>query len=244
MSGEVSFSISEPRVLELGPELLAAGSGPEVFQGELRGVVELLAGRRLQGLNLLDETLLVEPSLHFQNRLLGGFKHRVEAPQHGHGEDDVTVLAADVDVAEDVVRDAPDVVGDPIQVWGGRGHEVAIRGWCPGRPVRSAAGNSIAHRAGNVTVAGTGPPVRSPWEPRYRDLLANDAIKESRVRGWRGALRVRCVVRCFRIGAQSGSHGSVSTPLLVICCGPDYVDDGPGRPVGHENSPHIRNIIF
>ena len=35
----------------------------------------------------------------------------------------------------------------------------------------------------------------------------------SRVRGWRGALRVRCVNSTrFRGGAQSGSHRSVSTP--------------------------------
>ena len=35
---------------------------------------------------------------------------------------------------------------------------------------------------------------------------------DSRVRDWRGAVRVRCVLRCFRIGAQSGSHRSVSSP--------------------------------
>ena len=75
MSGEVSFSISEPRasalerrgiwfaelevledvldawreavevVLEVGPELLSAGPGSEVLQRELRGVVEGLTGR-------------------------------------------------------------------------------------------------------------------------------------------------------------------------------------------------------
>ena len=28
------------------------------------------------------------------------------------------VLATDVDIAEDIVRDAPDVVGDPVQGWG------------------------------------------------------------------------------------------------------------------------------
>ncbi len=36
-----------------------------------------------------------------------------------------------------------------------------------------------------------------------------------RVRGWRGARRVRCVVRRFRFGTQSGSRRSVSTPLLI-----------------------------
>ena len=41
---------------------------------------------------------------------------RVQAPEHGHGKYHVAVLAADVDIAEHVVRDTPDVVGDPVQV--------------------------------------------------------------------------------------------------------------------------------
>ena len=52
----------------------------------------------------------------------------------------------------------------------------------------------------------------------------------SRVRGWRGALRVRCVNSTrFRGGAQSGSHRSVSTP-----CPPNRTCGFPasGSPVG------------
>ena len=64
-------------------------------------------------------SLSVERGLHVEDGLLGGFEHCVEAAQHGHGEDDVPVLAAYVDVAEHVVRDAPDVVGDPVEVPGG-----------------------------------------------------------------------------------------------------------------------------
>ena len=106
-------------VLEVGPELLLAGPRLQVVQGELRGVVERLARRIPQRFFLLDDPLLVEPGLHAQDSLLRGFQHRVEAAQHGHGQDDVAVLAADVDVAEHVVRDAPDVVGDPVEVGGG-----------------------------------------------------------------------------------------------------------------------------
>ena len=108
-------------VLEVGLQLLAAGAGAEVVEGELRGVVEGLASRLAERFLLLDDSLLVEPGLHVQDGLLGGFEDRVEAPQDGHGEDDVAVLAADVDVAEDIVRDAPDVVGDPVEVGGGHG---------------------------------------------------------------------------------------------------------------------------
>ena len=37
-------------------------------------------------------------------------QHGVEAADDGHGQDDVAVLAAHVDVAQDVVRDAPKTV--------------------------------------------------------------------------------------------------------------------------------------
>ena len=155
-SGEVSFSISEPRASALRADfedyldgfspgvqdilenfefrnqiprlskLLAAGAGAEVVEGELRGVVERLAGRLAERCFLLDDFLLVEPGLHVEDRLLGGFEDSVEAPEHGHGEDDIAVLAADVDVAEDIVRDAPDVVGDPVEVGGGHGVGVGV----------------------------------------------------------------------------------------------------------------------
>ena len=50
-----------------------------------------------------------------RNRLLAVFQDRIEPAQHGHGEDDVAVLAPDVEVAEDVVGDAPDVVRNPVE---------------------------------------------------------------------------------------------------------------------------------
>ena len=108
-------------VLEVGLELAAAGAGAEVLQGELGGVVEGLAGRVSERLFLFDDPLLVKPCLRVEDGLLGGFEDGVEAAEDGHGEDDVAVLAADVDVAEDIVRDAPDVVGDPVEVGGGHG---------------------------------------------------------------------------------------------------------------------------
>jgi hypothetical protein len=39
------------------------------------------------------------------NGLLAGLQHRVETADDGHGKDHVAVLAANVDIAEDVVGD-------------------------------------------------------------------------------------------------------------------------------------------
>ena len=47
---------------------------------------------------------------------LVGSSTRVEAAQHGHRQDHVAVLAADVEVAQHIVGDAPDEVGDPVQL--------------------------------------------------------------------------------------------------------------------------------
>ena len=38
------------------------------------------------------------------------------APQHGHRQDHIAVLAAHIKVAEDIVGDAPDVVRDPVEL--------------------------------------------------------------------------------------------------------------------------------
>ena len=58
---------------------------------------------------------VVEGRLHVEDGLLSVLQHGIQAAQDGHGEDDVSVLAPDVEVAQDVVGDAPDVVGDPIE---------------------------------------------------------------------------------------------------------------------------------
>ena len=97
-------------------ELLGIAAGPQVAEGELRGVVEGLSGDLPKGGVLLDDAGLVEGGLHLQDRLLALLKHRVEPAQHGHGKDHVAVLAAHVQVAQDVVGDAPDVVRDPVEV--------------------------------------------------------------------------------------------------------------------------------
>ena len=109
---------------EVGLEPLPARPGSQVTQGELRRVVERLPRRRPQGVVLLDHAGLVEHRLHVEHRLLGVLQHRVEPAQHGHREDDVTVLAADVQIAQDVVGNAPDVARDPVQVGVARRHRV------------------------------------------------------------------------------------------------------------------------
>ncbi len=62
--------------------------------------------------------LLIESGLHVEYRILGRLQHRIEAAQDGHGEDDVAVFAPDKDIAQAVVGDVPDEVGDPVEVSG------------------------------------------------------------------------------------------------------------------------------
>ena len=77
-----------------------AGPGPEVLQGELRGVVEGLAGRLAERGLLVNDPDGVKRGLHVEDGLLGGFEDRVKTAEDGHRKDDVAVLAADVDIAE------------------------------------------------------------------------------------------------------------------------------------------------
>ncbi len=101
---------------EVGLELLLARARPEVAQREPGGVVERLAGGLAQGSVLVGDAGLVERGLHVEHVLLGGLEHGVETAQHGHGQDDVAILAAHVQVAQDIVGDAPDEVGDPVEL--------------------------------------------------------------------------------------------------------------------------------
>ncbi len=91
----------------------------------------------------------------------------------------------------------------------------------PSRPPSSSScTRSGAPRSSPSSVASSGVGRRSLWLSCARHgsapgILRQDpvAIPTSRVRGWRGALRVRCVNSTrFRGGAQSGSRRSVSTP--------------------------------
>jgi hypothetical protein len=102
--------------LEIGFELLLAGAGAQIAQGKLRGVVERLPGGLTERLVLVRDVRPVERGLHVEHVLLGRLEDRVEPAQHRHRQDDVAVLAAHVEIAEHVVRDSPDEVGDPVKL--------------------------------------------------------------------------------------------------------------------------------
>ena len=101
---------------EVGLELLAARAGAQIAQGEPGGVVEGLPRRLAEGGVLPHHAGLVERGLHVENGLLTVLQHRVQPPQHGHRQDHIAILAAHIEVAQHVVRDAPDVARDPVEV--------------------------------------------------------------------------------------------------------------------------------
>lgn len=78
----------------------------------MEGLAGFLAKRGI----LVDNAGGVERVLHPEHVAFGGFEHGVEAAEDRHGQDDVAVLAANVEVAEHVVGDAPDEVRDPGDV--------------------------------------------------------------------------------------------------------------------------------
>ena len=100
--------------LKVGPELLSAGTGPQVAKGKFRGVVECLSRRLSQGRVLFDHADRIKRRLHLQHGLLTVFQHRIQPAKHNHGKNDVPVLATNVKVAKDIVGDTPNVVGNPI----------------------------------------------------------------------------------------------------------------------------------
>ena len=69
-----------------------------------------------EGLVLMDDPRPVERRLHVEHGLLARLKDRVEPAQDRHRQDHVAVLAAYVEVPKHVVGNAPDEVGDPVQL--------------------------------------------------------------------------------------------------------------------------------
>ena len=60
-----------------------------------------------QGLILVGDAGGVQPLLRGTYVIFGRFQHGVESADYRHGQDDVPVLAPDVDIAQHVVRNAP-----------------------------------------------------------------------------------------------------------------------------------------
>jgi hypothetical protein len=54
--------------------------------------------------------------LHVQNRLLRWFEDGIETTQDRHWKDHVPVLTTHLEVAQDVVRNPPNEVSDPIEI--------------------------------------------------------------------------------------------------------------------------------
>ena len=102
--------------LEIGFELLPAGLGPQAVKGEFGGVVEGLFRRLSEWGVLAADAVFVQKGFRVQHLLFGGFQHRIKAAQHRHGQDHVPVLAANIDIPQHVVRNAPDCAGNPVEI--------------------------------------------------------------------------------------------------------------------------------
>ena len=87
--GRKAVEVSQKVVFEGLPGL----SGLQVTEGKGGGVVERLFGCRAQGSVLIGDFCPIECGFHVEDVLLGRLQHGIEAPQHGHGQDDVAIFA-------------------------------------------------------------------------------------------------------------------------------------------------------
>lgn len=97
-------------------QLRLAGRRLKVTEGKGRGVVEYLAGGLPQERVAVGNPGLVEAFFRPEDRPLGRFQHRIQPAEHRHREDHIAVFAADVEIAEHIVGNAPDKVCKPVEV--------------------------------------------------------------------------------------------------------------------------------
>ncbi len=101
---------------EVIAQALSLAASFQLGQREFGDVVEGLACRHAQRAVLLGHLVGVEELLAREHGVLGGFQDSIEPSQHGEGQDHVAVLAAHVDIAQSVVSDVPDEVGNPLDL--------------------------------------------------------------------------------------------------------------------------------
>ena len=101
---------------EVIAQALALAASLELGQREFRDVVEGLACRHAQRAVLLGHLVGVQELLTLEHHVFRRFEHGIEPPQHGERQDDVTVFTAHVNVAQAVISDVPDEVGNPLDL--------------------------------------------------------------------------------------------------------------------------------
>ena len=93
--------------LKVGPQPLLPSNRSEVPKPKRGGVVEGFACGTSQGRVLIRDAGFVQVLLHSEHSVFGRFQYRIQSADNGHGQDDVPVLAADVDIPQHVIGDAP-----------------------------------------------------------------------------------------------------------------------------------------
>src|SRR5207249_2663693 len=105
---EVSF--------EIGFKLLLASASFKITKSKIRRIVERLPGGLAEGGILIRNPRLVELGFPVEHCLLGRFQESIEPTQDGHGKNDIAVFTANIEIAENVISDAPNKIRDPIEL--------------------------------------------------------------------------------------------------------------------------------
>jgi hypothetical protein len=88
----------------------------QVTKCKWRSVVESLTRCLPQCSILIGDFGIVKRLLHVQYCLLCWFENGVKAADNDHGQNNVPILATNIDISENVVGNAPDEIRNPVQV--------------------------------------------------------------------------------------------------------------------------------
>lgn len=135
---------------EIRLELLGFGARGQILEAKRRGVAECLTGGIAKRRRLPGDFGLVQHRLHGEDGILGIFQNGVETADNGHGQDDVTVLAASIYIAQAVVCNIPDEVGNLIMLMGV--HEDSEKRIFMQKDYRKKAKQLKQHTRGRLTI--------------------------------------------------------------------------------------------
>lgn len=88
-------------------ECLLFGATGQVFQTEWGRITKCLTGNITEGRPLIIDSCCVQLLLHIKDCRLGIFQHCVQTTNDCHGQNHITILAANINVTQAIIGDTP-----------------------------------------------------------------------------------------------------------------------------------------
>ena len=104
--------------LKIRLELLRGWAAGQIAQAERRRIAESLTGNIAKRTPLVGNPRSIQRLFHFEHLQLGVFQHSIQTADNRHRKNNIAVLTAHINIAQAIIGDTPDEIGDCIEHMG------------------------------------------------------------------------------------------------------------------------------